>query len=114
MEKFEDRWAIKQLGEALNIAGEIELDNQVIERLAALAQTIPQQALRCLEAIVKGDREGWGVYAWREHIRTILATALREADLETKTATENLIHYLGSRGYFQFRDLLQSASLEDG
>ncbi len=55
------------------------------------------------------DSDGWRIHSWRNHIRTILATVLCEADPETRTAAENLVHYLGSRGYFQFRDLLRSA-----
>ncbi|MDE2059841.1 MAG: hypothetical protein KGL31_04970 [candidate division NC10 bacterium] len=109
-EKFEPAWAIKQLDEALKIAGKVEHEETVVERLARLSQNMPREAVRCLEALVKGDKEGWRIHGWRVHIRTILVTALREADLETRIAAENLIHYLGSRGYFQFRDLLQSAS----
>lgn len=106
--QFEDAWVIKQLDESLKIAGKVEYEETVVERLASLSQNMPREAVRCLEALVKGDRENWHIYGWREHIRTILATALREVDLETRTAAENLVHYLGSRGYFQFRDLLQS------
>lgn len=107
-EKFEDAWAIKQLGEALKMVGKTEPDDMVIERLASLSRTMPRDAVQCLEGLVKGDREDWRIHGWREHIRTILAPALRETDLETRTAAENLVHYLGSRGYFQFRDLLRS------
>lgn len=106
--QFEDVWAIKQLDEALKIAGEVEREETVVERLAGLSQVMPREALQCLEALIKGDKENWRIHGWRVHIRTILATALREADLETRTAAENLVHYLGSRGYFQFRNLLRS------
>jgi len=107
--KFEDTWAIKQLDEALKIAGKAEPEEEVVGRLASLSQNMPREAVQCLEALVKGDREDyWRIHGWREHIRTILATALREADPETRTAAENLVHYLGSRGHFQFRDLLRS------
>lgn len=107
-EKFEDGWAIKQLDESLKIAGKVEPEETVVERLASLSQNMPREAVQCLEALVKGDKEGWSIHGWREHMRTILGTALREADPETRIAAENLVHYLGSRGYFQFRDLLQS------
>jgi hypothetical protein len=104
--KFDDNWAFNQLAEALKIAGKIDPDHIVVERLAALVNVMPKQAVQCLEAIVKGDREGWGIYGWQEHARTILTTALRSADSEAATSAENLIHYLGSKGYFEFRDLL--------
>lgn len=108
--QFEDVWAIKQLDEALKIAGEVEREETVVERLAGLSQVMPREALQCLEALIKGDKENWRIHGWRVHIRTILTTALRGADPDTRTAAENLVHYLGSRRHFQFRDLLQSAS----
>lgn len=106
--QFEDVWAIKQLDEALKIAGEVEREETVVERLAGLSQVMPREALQCLEALIKGDKENWRIHGWRVHIRTILATALRGADPDTRTAAENLVHYLGSRNYLQFRDLLRS------
>jgi len=105
--KFDDDWAFNQLSDALKIAGKTDPDHMVVERLAALVHTMPKRAVQCLETIVKGDREGWVIYGWREHAQTILTTALRSADSEAATSAENLIHYLGSRGYFEFRDLLQ-------
>ncbi len=104
--KFEDEWAMRQLIEALKLAGKVEPDHLVVERLAALVQVMPKEAVRCLEAIVKGDREGWGIYGWREHARIILVTALQSSDAEAITAAENLTHDLGSRGHLEFRDLL--------
>jgi hypothetical protein len=107
-EKFEDAWAIKQLDEALKIADKVEREETVVERLAGLSQAMPREAVQCLEALVKGDKESWRIHGWRKHIWTILATALRETDHETRSAAENLVHCLGSRGHLQFRDLLQS------
>jgi hypothetical protein len=105
--KFEDSWAVKQLGDALKIARKMEREDAVVERLAALSQRMPLEAVQCLEAIAKGDKEGWGIYGWRQHGRTILSTALAESNPETRTAAESLVHYLGGRGYFQFGELLR-------
>lgn len=104
-EKFDNKWAITQLAEALKIAGKTEREHLVVERLAALVKDMPEQTLRCLEAIIKGDREGRGIYGWQEHARVILAMALQ--DSKVKATAENLINYLGSRGYFEFSGLLQ-------
>lgn len=103
--KFDDQWAMTHLAEGLKIAGKADPDHLVVERLAALVQRFPEEAVQCLEAVVRGDREGWSVYGWRDHGRMILAIALQ--DSKAKTAAEDLIHYLGSRGYSEFRDLLQ-------
>ena len=105
-EKFNDEWAMKQLAEALRIAQKTDVDHMVVQRLAALVQTIPLETVHCLELIVKGDLEGWSIYGWREHARTILAIAVQGGDREAAMAAENLIHYAGSAGHLEFRDLL--------
>jgi len=105
--KFENSWAVSQLIQALRIAGKIDPDYLVVERLAGLAQTMPNEAVQCLEAIVRGDREGWGIHGWRDHARAILETAIQSSNAEAATAADNLIHDLGRRGHFEFRNLVQ-------
>lgn len=105
--KFEDDWAIQQLESALNIAGETYPDDVVVERLATLALTMPLEAIHCLEAIFKGDKEGWLIDDWEDHARVILNTALQSNNKKAVAAAEDLVHYMGSRRYLKFRDLLQ-------
>lgn len=104
--KFEAGWAIAQLLEMLTIAREVEPTDFTIEQLSKLAERMPLQCIRCLRAIAEGDRGGWKVYVSREHVRTILSAALRTSINEAREEAEKLISYLGSRGYFEFRDLL--------
>jgi hypothetical protein len=104
-EKFDDRWSLANLTEALHIAKKIEPDHLVVERLAALAGGRPLEAVRCLGVIVEADVDGWGIYGWREQAREVLEVATR--DSAARPAAEEIIHYLGSRGYFEFRELLQ-------
>ena len=47
-----------------------------------------------------------GILGWGEHARVILDTASHAADLEARKRAIDLIHRLGARGYFEFRDLL--------
>jgi hypothetical protein len=104
--KFDDKWAIAQLAEALRIAKKVEPDHVVIERLAELSQSIPRDTVECLAMIVEGDQEGWGILGWRESARNILQDAMNSPDRDANAAAAKLIHKLGSRGYFEFRDLL--------
>jgi len=55
--------------------------------------------------IAEGDCEGWALYACRDHVRRILEVALRNPNV--KEEVERIIHYFGSRGFWEFRDLLQ-------
>ena len=105
--KFENDWAIAQLLEVLSITLEVERAHSVIEQLATLVDRMPLQCIRCLRAIVEGDREGWKVLMVREHVRTILSTALYSSDNKAAEEAKKLINYLGSRGYLEFRNLLK-------
>lgn len=104
--KFDDGWALAQLAEALRIAKKAEPDHSVVERLAELSPSIPRNAVECLAMIVEGDKEGWGILGWREFAHRILAEAMNSADQAARAAAADLIHKLGSRGYFEFGELL--------
>lgn len=65
---------------------------------------MPEEVIRCLDAIIRGDTEGWGIDEWVGYAREILASAVK--DSKARVVAEDLIHYLGSRGYFTFRELL--------
>jgi hypothetical protein len=105
--KFEDAWAIDQLMATLKISPSMQtVDHLVSERLAALAAAMPQETVECLRLLAEGDTEGWRLYAWRGHARTILSTATQGADAKARESAVDLIHRLGARGYFDFRDLL--------
>jgi hypothetical protein len=104
--RFDDEWAIDQVRQVLLIAGKFDFDDFVVERLAELARHMPVKTVECLSMIVEGDKEGWGVLGWRDHARTILSVAIGSGDPQAKNAAVVLINRLGSRGYFDFRDLL--------
>lgn len=104
--KFDDGWSVDQLLEVLKIAGKIEPDRLVIERLAELSRAIPAKAVDCLAMIFESDKEGWGPLTWREHARRILAEAIHSADLSANSAAVALVNRFGARGYPEFRDLL--------
>lgn len=105
--KLDKHWAIKQLLEALKIAGYAELDHILLERLAALAQEMPSETVQYLKILVEGQINGWKIYAWRDEVRTILATALQSPDPGARQAARELVNYLGGHGYFEFLDLLK-------
>lgn len=104
--KFDDVWAVTQLKEALTLAGVVEPDYLVLERLATLAGATPALAVQCLDLIIEGDKEGWRILGWREHARTILACALRSTDDKARQVAFALVNRLCARGYLDFRDLL--------
>ena len=95
-----------QLFEVLKVTQKIEPEHLVLERLAELSASVPARAVECLALIVEGDREGWSILGWRGHVRTIIATAINSADEKARRHAATLVHHLGTRGNFEFRDLL--------
>lgn len=109
--KFDTTWAIDQLLAALKISPKMQIvDHLISERLAALAADMPWKTVECLRLIAEGDTESWRTHAWSEHARAILATAIQSTDTKAREAAIDLVHRLGARGYFEFRDLLPQTS----
>jgi hypothetical protein len=101
--KFDTEWAMSQLLEALAVAKKVEQDHKVVEKLVDVVEVMPKETVECLELIVKGDRKGWRTHGFRDKAKLILAKALKT---EASITAENVIHYLGKRGYIDFRSLL--------
>lgn len=106
--KFPEEWALNQLKAVLDLTDSVDMDQAVVERLSGFAATYPLEVVRCLDAIVSGDRDGWGVHRWKDHAKSILQTAIAAANDDARETAIALIHRLGARGHFDFRELLPS------
>ena len=78
-----------------------------IPRRVASAKKFPEKVVYCLELIVRGDKEGWGIYGWQDHARIILEKSMRSGGRAQQTA-DGVINYLGTRGHHEFRDILKN------
>jgi len=103
--KFDVDWAIQQLLASLELAKESNPDHMVLEQLAETAQTYPRESVQCLRIIVERDRKRWTLYGKRDSVRDILELGLQDAGAADEA--EQTIHHLGSRGFLDFRDLLE-------
>lgn len=103
--KFDDEWAIAQLHAVIKIAGKIEPDYMVVERIAKLVTQMPEEVMKCFELMVNSDSSDWGIYSWRNSAKDVLRQALKT---EAASRAESVINYLGSKGYLEFRGLLQT------
>lgn len=105
-DKFDVDWAIAQLSESLRLARKSDLGHMmVLEHLERTAQTHPRESVECLRMIAEADREGWNLYASRDHVRRILEVAIGHPGAADEA--KQVAHYLGSRGFLEFRDLLE-------
>lgn len=104
-DKFDMSWAIAQLSESLQLVHQTDPEHMVLEHLARTVESHPVESAQCLRILAEGDREGWKFYESSDHIRRILEVALRNPTAGKEA--ERIIHYLGSRGLLEFRNLLE-------
>lgn len=105
--KLYDEWSINQLLEVLRLAKRVEPDHLVVERLVDIAKTMPQPSIQALSMIVDGDTKGWGVLGWADKAKEIIRAARKSGDAVARQSAEDLVNLLGSRGYFDFGELLK-------
>jgi hypothetical protein len=105
-ELFDDYWCLGELEKVLQITGEVDIDHQVIERLANLSSRYPLQTVSLVEKMVEGEKKGWGMILWTDHIKNVLSNALSSEDVEARKAAEALINKLAARGNLDFDALL--------
>lgn len=104
--KFDPNWSISQLTEALQLIPKTVPDDMVLEQLARVVVAYPVESVKCLRRIAEGDREGWTIDMGRKHVSHILEVALQHEVVREEAKL--IIHYLGSRGFLEFRNLLKS------
>jgi len=110
-DEFDDDWALTELERAFKHGAELELDGQVLEKLKNLSIDNARQALRCLELVVKDPRnQRWGIY--KDHVKDVLQAVLRADDPKVRNQAQDLVHFIGSKGFFSFRELLNKYSAE--
>jgi hypothetical protein len=104
--KFDDEWAMRQQIEALKVTKRTEPEHLVVERLVELSRTMPSEAVECLALIIEGDEKGWGILGWEDNAKLILTEGINSVNQTARSMAIDLIHKLGSRGYFGYKELL--------
>lgn len=105
-ELFDDNWCLGELEKVLQITGEVDIDHQVIERLANLSSKYPLQTVSLVEIMIEGEKNGWGMFLWSDHVKNVLTNTLSSEDLEAHEAAAKLINKLAARGNLDFNALL--------
>jgi hypothetical protein len=110
--QFPEQWALEQLESFVEITPTPEPDHAVAEQLAKIAQADICRAVRILDQMVRGDREGWRIHLWLDAAKQTLETAMM-AGGDARTQAEQVINYLGRRGHTSFGDLLDLQDTTD-
>ena len=73
-------------------------DFAVVKTFASLASRYPYEAVGVVHLIQEGDRDGWSIHGWNEHLDAILKAALRNGETAKKEAVAT-IDLLAARGF---------------
>lgn len=105
--KFDDDWSLDRLLEALKIAGSVDLDFAVLERLEKLVTAHSAKAVGIINAMVDGaTRDRWAIGSWRDNAMSILKTAGQSSDTNIKQSVRDLANKLVSKGYEEYRKVI--------
>jgi hypothetical protein len=102
--QFPVAWALEQLEAFVSVSSTVEPDADVVQQLAEISTHAPAQAVRVLDRMVRGDREGWRVYGWIDDAKKILRVAMQNPG-ESHEIAKKLVDYLGRRGFSQLAEL---------
>ncbi len=102
---FDPAWSIDRLHAFVTAAPRTSHDSMILKQLALICGHDCQRSAENVEILVKGDADGWRVYAWREHAKAILRKALL-AGGGAEIVARNVVDLLGRRGFDDFRTVL--------
>jgi hypothetical protein len=89
------------------VGGSLKNDSVALSAIAKLAHVSPARSIRLLRTFLERVRGGWTIEADTPEIKSILRTCLTSRNPETIAEVENTVHWLGSLGYWTFRELLR-------
>lgn len=108
--KFEDQWCLNWLVQVTQLSPEVRPEQDVMRRLAELAQDFPLQVVTCADRMVRGDTAGWRLYGWQDHLMTLLGAVLHSDSQEAMEKAIRLVDHLGRRGFREFGRLVRGGS----
>lgn len=102
--KFDDKWALEQTIDVLNLCHFITPDHMVMERLMNLVDRYPTLVAEVLRLMVDYRVTDYGFFGWLEDAKVLFSRLLKT---EARDIATKAIHKLGAYGFNQFGDLLK-------
>ncbi|HEX7076864.1 MAG TPA: hypothetical protein VF363_00405, partial [Candidatus Eisenbacteria bacterium] len=101
-----DEWAIQRFVRGLSIVPKTEADHSVLDRLAAIARTLPSDVISAVGTMIEGDTRGWVVEVWRGKVEAVLQQIGSVDSPEVRKQLRELVSKLTAKGYAEFRRFL--------
>jgi hypothetical protein len=100
-------WAVQQLLEVLRIVREVDVDYLVVRALADVDGPHLEMALQCLVLIIQADKDGWGVYGWKDDAYRLIEMGSTGGQIAGQQLANDAANLLITRGFYEFRPLVQ-------
>jgi hypothetical protein len=107
---FADDWVLDQLEAVMRLGSHPEPDFAVLERLAKAAAALPRRTVTVLTEYLQRPAEPWSVLGHRDAIGSILEAAIRSKDKAAVAEAVNLLEWLGTQGFQEFRPTYDRAA----
>lgn len=104
---FDGKWAIDNLLNVLLITHNANPDFMVLQKLSAVAEQYPKEAIQCLKELIIGARERWSISSWAGEASIVIKTAWNSSDPEAKKLAKEQVDTLIRKGYYHFRDVIK-------
>jgi hypothetical protein len=102
---FPVEWSLDRLEQFVSVVPKPRSDREIVQRLAEVCGADPAKAVSILDKLARGDDERWRIGWWKEDAMTILGRAIKSGG-EARMRAEQLVDYLGRRGFTEFGRLL--------
>jgi hypothetical protein len=107
---FSLTWRLDQLDALLALGCSPHPVEFAFAFLQKLANADPERATYTLDTLLRLQQQGWGIGGSREAVAETLRICLASTNRSAQSEALNIVHWLGSLGYSDFRSLLGKPS----
>ena len=105
--KLDDDWSLAALETTLAAKSHEWIGHDTIERLTEIATSKPATATRLAHRMLENAVNEWDHATWEDPIRSLLNATMDAHDDETRNYREAIIDHYVTRGYYDFKNLVQ-------
>lgn len=105
--RLDPYWSLARLQEVLELGVNVDLDHEVVARLASLAPDHSREAMHCVRLMVGAASQPWQVIGWSKDMKTVIGSAMASKDPAVVADARATIAVLAMQYELrEFRDLL--------
>lgn len=104
--QLDEEWSLGALATAIDLAGAPRIGKMVAERLVAVAEERPVDAVHLFTKMLLAPGDAWSHIGWRDEARAIVSAAMATNDPGAREAAEDIVDFYVQRRELGFRTLV--------